>query len=183
MRFLPTVGVNLIAVFLLSPLSLAAQGQCGVERWAVKILADAKSSLVDTVPIPITVAELVQIARPDGDLASTSRVGPVELMTFVVRARLARVISESDSDIHLVLRDLEDDRITMVAEIPHPGCALGSAFADRFAKAREALRGVPRDGIVEVVGVGFFDYFHGQSGMARNGLELHPIVSLRVLSR
>jgi hypothetical protein len=35
---------------------------------------------------------------------------------------------------------------------------------------------------VVVRGIGFFDYFHGQTGMAPNDLELHPVVGLRFLS-
>lgn len=103
----------------------------------------------------------------------------MELQTFLLRARLARVTVEDDSDVHLVLRDLEDDRLTIVAEIPHPGCVNSDALALRFEAARQALRGVRRDGLVEIIGVGFFDFLHGQSGMAKNGLELHPVVYLR----
>jgi hypothetical protein len=32
---------------------------------------------------------------------------------------------------------------------------------------------------VVVRGIGFFDFFHGQTGMAPNDLELHPVVALR----
>jgi hypothetical protein len=29
-----------------------------------------------------------------------------------------------------------------------------------------------------VRGVGFFDKIHGQTGVARNGIELHPVLSI-----
>jgi hypothetical protein len=32
---------------------------------------------------------------------------------------------------------------------------------------------------VHVVGVGFWDYKHGQSGVAPNAIELHPVLSMR----
>jgi len=32
--------------------------------------------------------------------------------------------------------------------------------------------------LVRVTGVGFFDYVHGQSGVAPNGIELHPVLDV-----
>ncbi len=29
--------------------------------------------------------------------------------------------------------------------------------------------------LVQITGVGFFDYIHGQRGVAPNGIELHPV--------
>lgn len=144
-------------------------------------MSDDDSASVDTVPIPTTVAALTQVVRPSVSFPQRGRVRPVELKTFLLRARLARVSIEDDSDLHLVLRDLEEDRLTIVAEIPHQGCTANPAFARRFEAARQELRKVSRDGIVEIIGVGFFDFPHGQSGMAQNGLEIHPVLSLRAL--
>jgi hypothetical protein len=31
---------------------------------------------------------------------------------------------------------------------------------------------------VTVVGVGFFDFIHGQTGVAPNGIELHPVLGM-----
>jgi hypothetical protein len=39
----------------------------------------------------------------------------------------------------------------------------------------------PHPIVIEIVGTGFFDRLHGQSGMAPNGLEIHPVLSLRVV--
>jgi hypothetical protein len=44
--------------------------------------------------------------------------------------------------------------------------------------SQEALAGRPRVR-VHVVGVGFWDYRHGQSGVAPNAIELHPVLSMR----
>jgi hypothetical protein len=169
------------AVAFLGALPAQAQTRCGVERWPVKIAADNDVARVDTIPIPTTVAELTRVRRPNAEFAYRTRVGPIEHQTFLLRARLARVIAEDDSDLHLVLRDLEIDSLTLVAEIPSPGCTADPRLAEAFATARQALRGSPRDGILEIVGIGFFDFLHGQSGMARNGLEIHPVLSLRVI--
>jgi hypothetical protein len=75
----------------------------------------------------------------------------------------------------------------MIAEIPSPNCvAPGSPFAGGVARARaqfdakfnvtSALKtaNVP----VQITGVGFFDYLAGQTGVAPNGIELHPILDI-----
>jgi hypothetical protein len=31
---------------------------------------------------------------------------------------------------------------------------------------------------VHVTGIGFFDFIHGQTGVAPNGVELHPVLSI-----
>ena len=162
------------------PSTLAAQDRCGVLRWPVKIWADQDASKVDTVPIPVTVAELAQIPRPATAFPQRNRVPGAELQTFVLRARLmdARP-QDDDSDIHVVLRDLVNEHATLVTEIPHPVCTQDTLLARRFNDARAALRQVPRDGIVEIVGIGFFDTHHGQRGMAPNGIEIHPVLYLR----
>ena len=36
----------------------------------------------------------------------------------------------------------------------------------------------PTNRRVVVRGIGFFDRLHGQTGMAPNGLELHPVVGI-----
>jgi hypothetical protein len=32
---------------------------------------------------------------------------------------------------------------------------------------------------MEITGVGFFDFEHGQSGVAPNAIELHPVLDVR----
>lgn len=170
-----------IGILMCWPGSGFAQERCGVERWPVKTGADAEWPLVDSIPIPTTVAELTELERPNGPLHNDKRAAPTERQSFLLRARLVRVIAEDDRDIHLVLRDLEIDSLTIVAELPDPGCTTNVALANQFSTARLALRGVPRNAVIEIVGVGFFDYLHGQSGMARNGIEIHPVVALRMV--
>jgi hypothetical protein len=46
-----------------------------------------------------------------------------------------------------------------------------------MATARAAVRMCP--GLATVTGVAFFDFFHGQSGVAPNAIELHPILAFR----
>jgi hypothetical protein len=32
---------------------------------------------------------------------------------------------------------------------------------------------------VIITGVGFFDFYHGQTGVATNGIELHPVIDIQ----
>jgi hypothetical protein len=92
-----------------------------------------------------------------------------------------QIFPESDGDWHIVLADPIRVNETLVAEIPDSSCALGSGHESDYAAARRALRAVPRNGLIELDGVGFFDYLHGQRGMAPNGFELHPVIAIRSL--
>ena len=163
-----------------APPSIASS--CGMERWPVKVMADSDVLRVDTVPVATSVTELGDMPRPIRRLAENHRVSPSELTVWRLRARLRQVIVESDRDWHLVLEDTEDSTRTMIGEIPDSACAEGSRYGGRFAEARRELRAMPRDAIIELDGVGFFDFLHGQRGVAPNGFELHPILSIRLVA-
>ncbi len=175
------VAVLCGAVLVAAPVSVSAQ-RCGVSRWPVKIWSDLTADWVraDSV-VSTSIAALRAMPRPTGRFEQRVRRGPIEHTVYRVRARLAQVLTEDDSDVHLILRDPEDPSLTLVAEIPDSVCALTSRAASAFAEARRQLRRVPRGGLVEVEGIGFFDFLHGQRGMAPSGLELHPVLSLRPL--
>ena len=71
----------------------------------------------------------------------------------------------------------------MIAEIPSPDCAgaCASGRTEEFRKARAVLTALPEEVarvIVVVTGVGFFDFLHGQTGAAPNGIELHPVLKV-----
>jgi hypothetical protein len=156
---------------------------CGVERWPVKIAADAEAGRIDTVPAPMSISALRALPRPPRPLPFNTRIAPYELRTYRVRAVLRQVITESDGDWHLVLADPDASGRTIIGEIPDSACALGSVYAGRFASVRRDLRAAPKNALIEVVGFGFFDYVHGQRGVAPNGFELHPIVDARIIGR
>jgi hypothetical protein len=65
----------------------------------------------------------------------------------------------------------------MIAEAPSPGCFARAKLVRKVQMlvARRAVRVCRR---AEVTGVAFFDYFHGQIGVAPNAIELHPILKL-----
>jgi hypothetical protein len=163
--------------------------RCGKERWAVKTGTDAGAGSVGLAsPQNTTIAQLIGLTPPS-PIPADSRFGPTENTVFVVNATLTDYKleggSKGDSDYHLVLQD--DQGKTMVAEIPSPGCVGdGSPFAAQIASARAAFdaqftattsfqtANVP----VQVTGVGFFDFAHGQHGAAPNVIELHPVLNI-----
>jgi hypothetical protein len=102
-----------------------------------------------------------------------------------VHAILREYKAEADSDNHLVL---DADGKTMIAEIPAPACVSGGPFAAGITHARKQFDAVfapggfwqPAGVPVAVTGVGFFDALHGQTGVAGNGIELHPVLDIQI---
>jgi hypothetical protein len=76
----------------------------------------------------------------------------------------------------------------MIAEIPSPSCIGSSPFLPsiRYVRSKFTTAYHPTDFwkrpnvTVQVTGVGFFDFIHGQSGVAPNGIELHPVLAIRI---
>jgi hypothetical protein len=102
---------------------------------------------------------------------------PFERHMFQVTAAVTLVRKEADSDLHLVLRD---GPAHMIAEAPAPSCAARATALRRtqMGQARAAARVCAR---AKVTGVAFFDFKHGQTGVAANAIELHPILAFRCL--
>lgn len=165
----------------------ASTGSCGVERWAVKTGTDAdagKITLQSTTST--TIASLDAIPAP-ATLPASSRLGPTETTVFRVSATLTQYKLEADSDYHLVLTDSSGH--SMIAEIPDPACVgAGSPLASSVQKARAEFdaKYTPTDNFqtanvpVTVTGVGFFDFLHGQTGVAPNGIELHSVLDVQL---
>jgi hypothetical protein len=86
---------------------------------------------------------------------------------------------EDDSDLHVVIEDAQGQ--TMITEAPLPACAPRATLTRRqqMAQARAAVRVCPR---ASITGVAFFDFQHGQTGVAPNAIELHPILAFRCLA-
>lgn len=179
------LGRTLRAAAVLSILSIHSFAQCGVERWAVKTGTDTDSKLVNLSNVtPTTIANLLAMPGPTNK-PETSRVQPTETTVFVLSATVTEFKLEDDSDYHLVLSDSAGK--TMIAEIPSPKCVnSGSSFTAGITNARSEFdahlkatsdfktANVP----VQVKGVGFFDFLHGQTGVAPNGIELHPVLDI-----
>ena len=93
------------------------------------------------------------------------------------RRRPYLVRPEDDGDIHLVLLA---GGAHMIAEAPASSCVAGATPARR-AQMQTARAAVGLCARAEVTGVAFFDFKHGQTGVAPNAIELHPILGFRCL--
>ncbi len=164
----------------------ALNGSCGVERWSVKTGTDADAGLINLQSrTQTTIASLISLPAP-ATLPANNRIQPTETTVFQVQATLTEYKLESDSDYHLILSDGSGD--TMISEIPSPTCVGSSSvllpgiqnarseFDARYtATSSFQTANVP----VIVTGVGFFDFFHDQTGVAPNGIELHAVLDIQ----
>jgi len=169
----------------LVPNLASSTGSCGVERWSVKTGTDADAGLVNLGAVtPTTVATMRSYPAP-ASLPANNRIQPQETTVYSIDATLIEYKLEVDSDYHLVIQDGSGN--TMITEIPDPQCAAGSAFLPSIQNSRSEFdaaynatgtfkfTSVP----VRVRGIGFFDYLHGQTGVAPNGIELHPVLDIQ----
>jgi hypothetical protein len=195
--FIPTGVKNIVANLTdaearsaTAPITITVQSPtCGVERWSVKTGGDPDAGLVDlNNPVPTTIAAL-RLITPPATPPDNARVAPAETTVYVIRATMTLYKLETDVDYHIVVQD--ENGATMVTEIPCPCCvAGGSPFTAGIANARQEFDAhltattffqsvtIP----VQITGVGFFDFIHGQTGVAPNGIELHPILDIKFLN-
>jgi len=171
------------AGFILSSTSIWSQ--CGVERWSVKTGTDPDASKVNlNSPTSTTIASMRAFTAPN-PIPANNRVSPAETTVWVINATLTEYKLESDSDYHLVIQDASGN--TMITEIPMPPCVGSSSpFLPGITNARSEFdakltattsfqtANIP----VRIQGVGMFDFLHGQTGVAPNGIEIHPILDI-----
>ena len=173
--------------FMLALFSLPSPilAQCGVERWSVKTGTDADVGLVNlSSSTAQTIATMRSWTAPS-PIPANNRVSPYETTQWVLNATLTQYKLESDSDYHLILQDGSGN--TMIAEIPSPSCVGGSSpFGPGITTARNQFdarytatssfqtANVP----VQIKGVGMFDFLHGQTGVAPNGIEIHAVLNI-----
>jgi hypothetical protein len=194
-----------------APITMTAKGPtCGAERWPVKTGTDQDVGNVDVDNlVDTTIAYLGALPTPKPPYPENGRVDSpsgeaVETTVYVINAMMTKYRGEpGDSDYHIIIEDGAGN--TMIVEIPFPGdaqfpppgclgrCSATSRFNDDIANARvefdDRYAPVPYDHFVvlddpvpvQVIGVGFFDLIHGQTGVAPNGIELHPVLDITFL--
>jgi hypothetical protein len=178
-------GHLVVCVLFLSLTASPLFAQCGVERWSVKTGTDPDAGLVNlSSSTANTIATMRSWTAPN-PIPSNNRVAPYETTQWVLNATLVEYKLETDSDYHLVISDASGN--TMIAEIPSPNCVgAGSPFGPGITNARNEFdarftattsfqtANIP----VQIRGVGMFDFLHGQTGVAPNGIEIHPVLDI-----
>jgi hypothetical protein len=175
--------VGLAAVLTTTTIAFA----CGTERWAVKTGTDRDAGNVATEPETATIADLTAINSPHNpNSRKSSRFAPTELKTFQITGILSVIKKEKDQDYHLVITDPSDTELTMIVESPDPSCADSSQFMQQITDVRQTIdrqfgsfRRTQPNMPVTLTGIAFFDPLHGQEGVASNGIELHPLLSIQ----
>src|SRR5947199_1285206 len=165
--------------------SVSTSAQCGVERWSVKTGTDADVGMVNlNSSTNTTIANMRAFTAPN-PIPANNRVSPAETTVWVINATMTKFKLENDSDYHIVISDASGN--TMITEIPMPSCVgAGSPFLSGIQNARSKFDAqftttttfqtvsVP----VQIIGVGMFDFLHGQTGVAPNGIEIHPVLDI-----
>ena len=167
---------------------------CGTERWSVKTSADKDAGRVDFNPVVRSITELNAIPAPtraELDAHPDTRF-PAELKTYTVTGYLVGFKLEADEDFHIVVEDPASPGITMVVEMVSGNCVpkgvvelatkLRASWEMRFGRAGKRFKKLPAHSVkVEITGVGLFDFLHGQTGVAKNGFELHRVIDWKEL--
>jgi len=162
---------------------------CGVWRWPVKTGADHDRYKVSKTVIYTSIRYLrTRIAPPSFPAYyQDHRFRGAERHIYQLDdTRLTAFRLEDDGDIHLILKN--DSGKRMITEIPKPACVSHSSlWQNAIAAARATFashyqvttswQDVNRR--INIRGLGFFDKLHGQSGVAPNGIELHPVTRIR----
>jgi hypothetical protein len=163
---------------------------CGVERWSIKTLSDQDTIKINFKNlIKSTVNEQVNLQAPS---RKTIRLENETIVYSIDCFIIGYKREGNDKDIHIIIEDIKTDE-TMVAEIPSHLCpeVQKTSRYELFRSLNiwfEENIGIPTSRFVyfenhipvTIVGVGFFDFNHGQIGMARNGREIHPVLSIKL---
>ena len=175
----------LLSLLLLSALPVFP---CGTERWTVKVGTDPDAGAIDTSKVHhTTLQHLVELPKPR-HLPEAARVNVTEKTVWEVQAEIIKFKPEADGDFHVVIADAQGR--TMIVELPDSDCLKGSPFKklanaarkhfeERFPQTKSKRMRSLKNGVKATIrGIGFFDKIHGQTGVAPNGIELHPVLKI-----
>jgi len=157
----------------------------GIELWNIKTLTDPNADEIDESDTLLTIKQLIAIDTEV--LRQKKQRLPFEKRIVKVKKVLIRkVILENDNDYHLVIQDRQGNH--MVAEIVDPDCpdAQQSDYIDSYYNVRNTINRLGNKFMhyeFEITGTLFLDRAHGQTGMAANNIEIHPILSLKATKK
>ena len=183
--------VLFITILLATKLSLSQS--CGIERWSIKTLSDRDTIKIDfTKTTPSSVHEQVQLHPPS---KKTYRLDNESIVYSIDCLIVGYKKERNDQDVHIVIQDAVTKEF-MVAEIPSYICTevLHTSRSQRYRDLQDWFRyniGKPKTKFiylknpiaVTITGLGFFDFCHGQKGMASNGREIHPVLSIQIINK
>jgi hypothetical protein len=166
---------------------------CGVERWAVKTCYDADTVNLDfTNIVQSSIAYQRSLPVPTLPSDNITRLA-FEDTVYQLNCHLIEIKLESDQDIHCVISTIGNTAETMVAEVVNPECPniVNTSRYNQFKILRDWIvstynptTSFKQIGVdVQITGVGFYDFLHGQTGIPPNGREIHPILSMIPLSQ
>jgi hypothetical protein len=176
-------------------------GACGVYRWDVKTGQDTAAASVGLTPGAIhakSIAAMRGLSRPAGlGLHAPRQVA--EGHAYAVTGYLKEARWEGDSDFHVVIQTQATGGSTLITEFPDPSCManlrpndpwvpLVTTARQAFINACGAPPRYPRpfkqlSGRVRFTGVAYFDPPNHGNGSAANGIELHPVIGIQILSK
>ena len=159
---------------------------CGKERWEAKTHTSGSQSIEES-----TVESLRAVPTlPRAALEKVQGRLPAEQKFYTVDAILIGFKREVDSDFHLVIASPKNKNLTMIAEAISPDCTddpkLAQASAtvrkyieDNFGRVTAKFSRLRTPVEVTITGMFFLDFIHGQTGVAGNGCELHPLTAIQ----
>ncbi len=163
----------------------------GEQRWQVKTLQDETASQIHFSAKKISFPEiLAKTKTSDWSLAEDNERQQDEFQVYKVTGKIPFVDGEKDGDIHIELMDESNPDLHLVAEIPNPNCEITkkSKYKKMFLKARNEFLNKYQDkrvwsqGTFEITGVLFHDKSNHGTGGNTNGVELHPVLSIKKLN-
>lgn len=177
----------------------------------VKVAADTAAGEIDPSRITdVTLKQLNEIAEPNDLPKDEDTRHSAEKRLLRVVGQLVEYRDEADKDYHLIITDggkytpggtkTKATGHSFIAEIPSPDCIAGkklpmntrSQFQEQLEAVRKAFDEGPATEVgpknemdipVRITGLAFFDRPHGQTGRAKNNLEIHPILNIEFLDK
>ena len=177
------VAVSLCILFT----ALDGYASCGVERWSIKTGTDTQAPSISLSTWISTTIYNMRSSTAPSSLPANSRIAPRETNQYSLGGTLIKYVREGDSDYHLVIKD--GSGRTMIVEIPSINCVgAGSPFGPGISNARAQFDSrftatstmKSTSTAVTVRGIGFWDFIHGQTGVAPNGIEIHPVLNISI---
>jgi hypothetical protein len=183
-RFYAKLILVIIGLTVLCSLFSFQEQGCGVDRRAVKVLNDTDASKITFFARRAEIADMVKFKCPEKVSRTLPRFGN-EFYVYQFNCIIKEYRKEDDGDYHLVLQDAGDSAKTMVGEILNPNCddLKNNPHLQEYITVRAEFekcilpKNKVKEGYYKLKGVCFFDRVHGQLGVAKNGVELHPILS------